>query len=322
MSERLWIFFSMLVFLISLQAKSDPAGTIVSASFANSAGARGYSVFLPKNPAAHPGLLVVLHGCFMTGQQMMDGTLLNQLAGEHGFAVLYPEQTYNDNSWKCWNWFKPENQARGTGESSIIVGMTQDVTRKYQLDPSRVFITGLSAGAAMASNVLGCYTDVFAGGLIGSGLEFAAAQTEADAHAVTATGPTRDLDASAAQAFHCSPQRSSPIKVLIVHGANDSVVNPVNGERTFALFSKLDADIFLAVGGLASEITLAQTKLAPLPGRFGGTLTETSFAGTPMVGKIVVDQMGHGWSGGQVTVPYMEPKGFDASAWLVKEFFL
>jgi poly(hydroxyalkanoate) depolymerase family esterase len=303
------------------QIDGTEQGTRSTASYKNQFGSRQYTVFVPQNLNPNAGLLVVLHGCFLTGDQMATGTEFNKLASAKGFVVLYPEQTYQDNSWKCWNWFKPENQRRDDGELSIIVGMTQETIKKYGLNAGRVFVTGISAGGAMASNLLGCYSDVFQGGMIHSGLEFAAAQNEQDAHTVTKNGPTRDLDASAAEALQCSPPRNTLIPVIVVHGQDDSFVNTVNADRITLLFEKINTTIFQNNGGNASQITHQESRMEQDGHKLSANVTQTLFNSQMIVEKVMVQGMGHAWSGGQPTAPYMEPRGIGAAKLLVDTFF-
>ncbi|MEZ0392847.1 MAG: PHB depolymerase family esterase [Pseudobdellovibrionaceae bacterium] len=312
-----------LLISISWQAKADEAekGTLFEETFSSDVGSRKYSIFVPENLKPGAGLLVALHGCFMSPKQMIEGTQLNHHAAQNGFVVIYPEQTYQDNPWKCWNWFDSENQRRETGEASLIVGMTKATTEKYKLDSQRVFLTGISAGGAMAANLLGCYSDVYAGGLLASGLEFAAAQTETEAHHAKNDGPDTDVRDVAGQAYKCSPERKTLLKVLVVHGKKDHYVNPINADRTFAVFNQLNSIIFLFNGGSQSEITETTSSVPVAEGKYPVEKTESSFRGHSFVKKFLVDRMGHGWSGGQSTTPFMEPKGIDASQVIVDEFF-
>jgi poly(hydroxyalkanoate) depolymerase family esterase len=314
-----WIIPGLPTGLPGLPSASD--GAMLNETYRNAFGSRSFQVFVPKKLAADPGLLVVLHGCFMTGEQMATGTEVNRFAAERGFVVVYPEQTYRDNTWKCWNWFKPENQRRDDGELSIIAGMAQTAVKKYQLNAERVFVTGLSAGAAMASNLLGCYSDVFAGAMVHSGLEFAAAQSESEAHQVTKNGPIRDLDQSAQQALQCSPARQRLIPVIVVHGKSDSAVNPINADRTTALFEKINTEIFVRTGGSASEITHAHSRITQDGYKYPAAVDDTLFAGRSVVRKVIVEGMSHAWSGGAPTAPYMEPRGVKAVQILVDTFF-
>lgn len=292
-----------------------------SGSFKNSFGSRSYKVYVPKKNQGRLGLLVVLHGCFLTGDQMATGTEFNKIADQRGFSVLYPEQTYSDNSWKCWNWFKPENQTRD-GESSIIAGMTKEMLSKYKIDAKRVYVTGLSAGSAMAANLLACYSDIFAGGLLHSGLEYAAAQNENDAHSVMSTGPAHDLDEVAAQAMKCSVgKRKSLMPVIVVHGTSDPYVATINADRTATLFEKLNTAIFLSQGGKLDQVTRAEGAITQDGFNFSAKVSDVVYNSTTTVRKVMVQKMGHGWSGGQPNAPYMEPRGINATKLLVESFF-
>lgn len=314
------VFWVLLAFVLLPQLAVARSG-LVEETYSNEAGSGKFSVFVPENLKQDSGLLVVLHGCFMTGQQMMSGTLLNQKAAEKNFVVIYPEQTYQNNIWKCWNWFLPENQSRDTGEASLIVGMANATVQKYDLNPRKVYLTGLSAGGAMAANLLGCYSDFFAGGLLHSGVEFAAARSESEAHQVLKNGPNRDVRDVAGQAFKCSTNRKSLLKVIVVHGTNDPHVTSLNADRTFEVFKHLNTIQFLANGGTQDQIKKIQTVLPGTQGQYSSEVTEALFKGQSLVKKVIVDHMGHGWSGGQMTTPYMEPKGIDASEMIANEFF-
>lgn len=305
--------------LLSVSAFAQ-TGKTVSGNFSNDFGSRGYQIYTPKHLATNAGLLVVLHGCFQTGDQMATGAEFNKYADERGFAVLYPEQSYMDNSWKCWNWFKPENQKRD-GELSIIAGMSQKMVGTYKLDAKKVYIAGMSAGGAMVANALACYSDVFSGGLIHSGLEYAAAQTESEAHDIMKPGPNHDLDQVAKAALACSPSPKAMQTVIVVHGQADSSVGTVNADRNALLFEKINTVIFQSQGGSLQKITHDQSVITQDGYKYSADVYDTLFDSKLTIRKIMVKDMGHAWSGGQPTAPYMEPRGIKATQALVDTFF-
>jgi poly(hydroxyalkanoate) depolymerase family esterase len=114
---------------------------------------------------------VVLHGCNESAREAMQATGFNALADKERFAVVYPEQVVASNSSApladgngigCWNWFLPEHQERGAGEPAVLAGLTRRAARDLRSDRRRVYVEGISAGAAMTVILAATYPDVYA----------------------------------------------------------------------------------------------------------------------------------------------------------------
>lgn len=101
---------------------------------------------------------------------MTRGSGWSRHAAAAGFAVLYPQQLRANNAGRCLNWFSPEDTGRDRGEAASVAAMITAMVRSHDLDPSRVVITGLSAGGAMSATMLPLYPEPFAGGAIIAGL--------------------------------------------------------------------------------------------------------------------------------------------------------
>ncbi len=81
-----------------------------------------------------------------------------------GFVVLYPEHVQANNADRCSNWFNPDDIKRGHGEALSIRQMIAAMVPAHSIEEKRIYVTGLSAGGAMANGMLATHPEVFAGG--------------------------------------------------------------------------------------------------------------------------------------------------------------
>lgn len=146
-------------------------------AFGSDPGNLGGKLFVPNNIVSDPALVVVLHGCTQSAASYDGGSGWAHLAAEHGFIVLYPEQRRQNNPNLCFNWFEPGDIRRDGGEALSIRQMIETVCINHNVDRRQVFITGLSAGGAMANVMLASYPDVFSGGAIIGGLPYGVASS-------------------------------------------------------------------------------------------------------------------------------------------------
>jgi poly(hydroxyalkanoate) depolymerase family esterase len=132
-------------------------------------------LYLPEGLEPGAPLVVVLHGCTQNAAGYDHGSGWSTLADRHGFALLYPEQKRGNNANLCFNWFEPGDIRRNGGEVLSIRNMIGQMLAEHDLDPSRVFVTGLSAGGAMTAAMLATWPELFAGGAIVAGLPYGTA---------------------------------------------------------------------------------------------------------------------------------------------------
>jgi poly(hydroxyalkanoate) depolymerase family esterase len=184
--------------------------------------------YRPPTLAECPALVVVLHGCTQTAAGYDVGAGWSTLAERYGFALLLPEQQRSNNPNGCFNWFQPEDSKRERGEAHSIAQTIEKYVVDHRIDRSRIFVTGLSAGAAMTSVMLACYPEVFAGGAIVAGLPYGAATNVQQALQCMFQSPSRSSREWGDLVRQASSHQGPWPRVSIWHGSADKTVIPSN----------------------------------------------------------------------------------------------
>jgi poly(hydroxyalkanoate) depolymerase family esterase len=207
------------------------AGSLVPVpSFGSNPGALAMFTYTPAGLPASAPLVVALHGCTQTANDYFTHSGWAELADRYGFAVVFPQQSTSNNSLQCFTWFTPAKDSRGAGEAASVKSMVDFEKAHLSIDPSRVFVTGLSAGGGMTANLLADYPDVFAGGGIDSGLPAQCATTQAQATSCQQNNQNLSPAQWAAKVTGSFPGHTGPYpRVAIWQGTSDFVVFPVNG---------------------------------------------------------------------------------------------
>ncbi|WP_294392271.1 PHB depolymerase family esterase [uncultured Sphingomonas sp.] len=196
--------------------------------FGSNPGALRAHVYTPKSLPSEAALVVVLHGCTQTAAGYDIGAGWSEMADRHGFALLFPEQQRQNNPNLCFNWFSPEDNRRAAGEALSIRQMIAVAADRYSIDPARIFVTGLSAGGAMASVMLATYPEVFAGGAIIAGLPYGCASTIPQAFdSMRGHGIPGEAELAALVRAASGHGGRWPT-ISIWHGSGDATVNPSN----------------------------------------------------------------------------------------------
>lgn len=297
---------------------SQAPGSFETHQFSNAAGSRAYKVYVPAGQANAPRpLIVMLHGCTQSVDDFAAGTQMNRLADAHGFLVVYPEQPSQANASKCWNWFKPQDQLRGAGEPSLIAGIVREVAQRHGADPRRIFVAGLSAGAAMAVVLGETYPELFAGVGAHSGLAYGSAHDIPSALAAMKGGRSGMPGLKQVPGAAATPRKKAvhAVPIIVFHGDRDHTVQHTNG----ANIVQQARDAHGTQPGETSLSASTQTGIAPGGQRFSRTV----HAGPDRQARVeswTLHGAGHAWSGGHVSGSYTDGTGPDASAEMVRFF--
>ncbi|MGP9767137.1 extracellular catalytic domain type 1 short-chain-length polyhydroxyalkanoate depolymerase [Halomonas sp. AOP13-D3-9] len=291
------------------QAPSDSEeaqpGAFTAGRFTNHVGARDYKLYIPSGYTGQAlPLVVMLHGCTQNPDDFAAGTEMNRLAEEQQCCVLYPAQPMTANHSRCWNWFKAEDQQREGGEPAIIAGMTRQIIDTHGLDVSRVYVAGLSAGAAMATTLAMTYPDLFAAVGVHSGLPHGVAQSLPDALGAMQGGTGSLGGGNQAKGAGWA----SDVPAIIFHGDRDTTVHPSNADRVAAQYST----------SYQAGATVEKGKVAN--GHGYTCTTHHNAKGETHLEQWQVHGAGHAWSGGSTKGSYTDPKGPNATKEMLRFF--
>jgi len=250
-------------------------------------------------PAAYDGrvawpLVIVLHGDGGRGSRMARLTGLDEKADAARFLVAYPDgagwMNGHPRSWNagaCCGYAA----ARGIDDVAFIRALIEVLERRYRVDPSRIYVTGISNGGMMAHR-LGCEL----------------------ADRIAAIAPV----AGALVVSSCAPRE--PVSAMIFHGTADLIVR-YEGGPSQADARRLDPPVSQAVA-----FWVARNACRQVPDRVErGPIRQERYPGGRGGTEVMLYTLeggGHEWPGGRAgwlfgARPSQEPNATD----LMWEFF-
>lgn len=268
-----------------------------------------YWLYLPNSASATTlPLVVMMHGCRQTATQFSLGTRMNALAEEKGFAVLYPQQSLRGDPNRCWHWYDRATQ-KGGGDVQLIDGIIEAVIEKYAFDQTRIYIAGLSAGAAMAHILALTNPQRIAAVGLHSGPVFGAGHTGMGAYAVMQGGSVKAAGAAMENLLGKSDALPK-IPAILIQGGADRVVRPVNQvqlTQQFKTLNRLDAEnavpvVIKAATGAGRKNVINSYRI------------QDYVAGKKVLLRVCeIGQLEHAWSGGDCALQFNACAGPDAS---------
>jgi len=276
-----------------------------------------YRLYLPSGSSrrATLPLIVMLHGCRQDPLSFAEGTRMNTLAEERRCAVLYPEQSKRSNSLRCWNWFE-SSSLEGQGDAALIARLIDQVTKRRPVDPRRVYVVGMSAGGAMACILAVRHSRLFAACAIHSGVMYGAASSPMQALAAMRSGASAASIDESRRLVSEAGESAVTVPTLVIHGDRDTTVNPVNADQIIEQLKARAEFIDPGAGMLAAS----GERCVDSGGR---TYRQQDYTqqGRIVLRKVLVEGLGHAWSGGDPRHEFNDANGPDASR-LILDFVM
>jgi len=265
------------------EASAPPA--VVSHSVRVGTADRSYLLATPANPSGPVPLVIALHGGGGNARTMVPRWI--GTAQREGFAVAFPDglgRMPNAGTWNaggCCGFA----MTSGTDDVAFIAALIDDIARTQNIDPKRIYVTGLSNGGMLSHRIGIALAPRIAAIAVVSGAMFGG-----------------------------EPQPTTAVPVLIMHGERDDIVPFAGGQSPMQLVARsqsrpfqpvqYDVDFWRRADGCSTPPTMKTE---------GDVTTETSSCrdGSEVVFYRLASA-GHTWPGPAAATGGLERARYDA----------
>ena len=268
-----------------------------------------YYIYTPSITETRPStsgmpLVIMLHGCTQNATAFAEGTKMNQLAEQEGFVVLYPQQSISYNLGKCWRWYDLD-ESQGMAEAHSIMKIIQSAIMMHDLDPSKVFVAGMSAGAGLASILAASYPEEVRAVALHSGPMLAKANSMKSGVSLLKHG----FNGSDEELMSClerfTLKKSHTVPAILIQGMNDDVVHSDNATALIKQFLYLNNLALDSKASTSKHLVGTEQEYTQIEYKDNNKST--------VVEVLKVKNLPHAWSGGDKKHPFNSDKGPQAS---------
>jgi poly(hydroxyalkanoate) depolymerase family esterase len=144
------VLFGLLLGAVA-HAGTTTSFTMTAKSYAGSRD-RQVKVYVPDGLSAPAPLVMALHGCQQTNDDVLADWGLTAAADRFGFILVAPFITSYDGlrNTNCWGFWLDQHRHQGAGEPEDLHQIALEVEARFSIDPAHRYITGLSSGGAMS----------------------------------------------------------------------------------------------------------------------------------------------------------------------------
>lgn len=291
-------------------------------SFGSNPGNLNAYFYSPSNITSTAPLVVVCHGCNQNAQEMSNRTEWNKLADAYGFKVLYPEQKSLNNINKCFNWFNSFDNERGVGELASIKQMIDYMKTNQNIDDNRIYITGMSAGAAIAVSFAASYPDVINRVAPIAGVPYKSASSSMNAFYAMNPGFSKTPTEWGDKIRNANVNYNGNYpKMVILHGTNDAVVAFGNSQELTKQWCNVNGTDYYAdiTNNNYLNNNVVTQKVYLMSNNTDTAVLRYDFQN---IGHIIPIDEGNGEDQGGTTGNYTQDINFYSSYWIAKFFNL
>lgn len=282
------VLTSLILFLSACQKDDAPVEKVyrINGSMQVDGRERTYLVNLPPNyyEGGQFSLVIGMHGGGGSGVQFETSSLLTQKANASGFVVVYPDGVQSDGLLKARTWnagtccdYAVE---KNIDDIKFISNLIDELTRKYSINPKKVYATGHSNGGMMSYRL--------------------ACQLSNKIAAIAPNGCTMVVTTP------CNPAR--PVPVLHMHSELDKKVPYLGGYGDGVGTANLVLPSLDSVLNVWSAINTCGKKGEVITQNSGYTFRKWSAcSNNHTLEYYLTKDGGHGWPGGLPGGPFSDP---------------
>ncbi len=247
-----------------------------------------YYLFVPKVSSSKKdqdrSLMINLHGCGQKAESLKERAGWEQPASEKNMVVAIPNVPNGGVIAGCWNYYG-DGHTRDNRHNGYILGLTLKLISDFKINPNKVFISGISSGAALAFTLSCLAPDVYAGVAMSASPSINTQATQVGKASVTVDDIAESCREWAGEkARYFSTQVAS-----VIFGEDDFLVDPEYSKRNARALAKIYQS------GERKSFSLSQ---------YDGTRPEGKglyflVKNRPVVSLIENTGLGHNWPGGQ-----------------------
>ncbi len=263
-------------------------------------GDRSYVIDLPELAAGAP-IIVALHGGGGNPAQFSGNSGLSRPANAKGYAVIYPAGSargrLNLLTWNGGYCCAYAAQA-GIDDIGFLDSVIEDAAKRFGLDVSRVYLTGMSNGSLMA--------------------EVYGAARAGKVRAIGAVSGSLDVDHT---------RITGPVPILVIHGMADDHVPFAGGVGPKGKVPTDWSSVAQVIGAFvkAQGVPLVKTDIIIDPVKDNTRVMSTDYTdtqGSVMVRLLAIEGGGHVWPGGRRAAQGGGTADIDANTEVLKFFAL